>query len=186
MLLHPEVAVANVTRPGTSGLTGSISVIDYINSQFDRTIGWKDAEWLAKEWGGPFAIKGVHTAEDARLSRESGATAVMVSNHGGRQLDSVPGAVDMLPPIVDTVGGTIEIICDGGIRRGTHVLKALALGATACSTGRGYLYGLAAAGQAGVERALTLLKSEIERDMILLGCRRVADIKRGHVRQLTS
>ena len=184
MLLHPEFSVANVTRPGTSGLSGSISVIDYINSQFDRSITWKDAEWLAKEWGGPFAIKGVHTAEDARLSAESGASAVMISNHGGRQLDSAPGVLDMLPPIVDAVGGKIEIIADGGVRRGTHVLKALALGATACSTGRGYLYALAAGGQPGVERALTLIKSEVERDMILLGCSKVADIGRHHVQRL--
>lgn len=181
-LLHPGFAVANVTRPGSSGLSGSISVIDYINQQFDRSITWKDAEWLAKEWGGPFAIKGVHAPEDARLALQSGATAVMVSNHGGRQLDSVPGALDMIPPIVDAVGGRLEIILDGGIRRGTHILKALALGATSCSTGRGYLYGLAAGGQAGVERALTLLKAEVERDMILLGCRRIADITLGHIR----
>lgn len=183
MLLHPEFGVANVRSSAQSGISGSISVIDYINQQFDRSITWKDAEWLAQEWGGPLAIKGVHTAEDAKCAHESGASAVMVSNHGGRQLDSVPGVLDMIPPIVDAVGGKIEIICDGGVRRGTHVLKALALGATACSTGRGYLYGLGAGGARGVERALTLLKAEIERDMILLGCNSVSEISRAHIQR---
>lgn len=180
-LAHPGFQVANVQHGDGTGLSASISVIDYLNTQIDRSITWKDAEWLAKEWGGPFAIKGVQCVEDARASHGSGATAVMLSNHGGRQLDSVSGVIDLVAPVADAVGGKIEIIADGGVRRGTHVLKALALGATACSTGRGYLYSLAAGGQAGVERALTLLRAEVERGMILMGCQRVSDLTRGHV-----
>jgi L-lactate dehydrogenase (cytochrome) len=116
------------------------------------------------------------SVDDARRAVEIGATAIMISNHGGRQLDGSRAPFDQLKAIVDAVGGQIEIIVDGGIRRGTHVLKSLALGATACSGGRWYLYALAAAGAAGVERALTLLRAEIERDLLLMGCRSITDL----------
>jgi L-lactate dehydrogenase (cytochrome) len=131
---------------------------------------------MIAEWGGPFAIKGVMSVADARRAVEIGASAIMISNHGGRQLDGSRSPFDQLPAIVDAVGGKIEIIVDGGVRRGTHVLKALALGATACSGGRLYLYALAAGGTAGVMRAMRLLRDEIERDLLLMGCRSLAEL----------
>jgi len=133
------------------------------------------------EWGGPFGIKGIRSAADARKAVDVGVSAIMVSNHGGRQLDGALSAFEALGPIVDEVGGECEIICDGGIRRGTHVLKALARGATACSMGRPYLFGLAAGGQAGVAKALELLRAEIERDMGLLGCTSIDQISSKHI-----
>ena len=139
----------------------------FINEQFDRTVTWKDAQWIAQEWGGPFAIKGIATPQDAIKCLDSGASAVWVSNHGGRQLDTSPATIDLLPPIVDAIAGRGEIIFDGGIRRGTDIIKALALGATACAIGRAWLWGLAAGGEAGVTRALSLLESELRRDLAL-------------------
>lgn len=180
-LRDPSFDIANVKISKSSGLQGTISLIGYINQQIERSITWKDAEWLAQEWGGPFIVKGVHSARDAKRAADIGAHAVMISNHGGRQLDGVAGCIDVLPPVMDEVGDRVEVILDGGIRRGTHILKALALGAKACSTGRGYLYGFAAGGEAGAMRALTLLKTELERDMALLGCASIADIKPHHV-----
>ena len=158
-------------------------MIQYLNDQIDRTLNWKDAEWLAGEWGGPFLIKGVHSVHDAKMSAEIGAHGVMVSNHGGRQLDGVPACIDALGPIVDAVGDKLEVILDGGVRRGTHVIKALAMGAKACSVGRSYLYGLGAYGQSGVEKALSILRTEIERDMALLGATKVSDINQEFVRK---
>jgi L-lactate dehydrogenase (cytochrome) len=161
---------ANDQRVGSDKL---ISVIDYVNSQFDPSITWDDAEDVIKQWNGPFAFKGIMTAADARRAVDIGATAIMVSNHGGRQLDGAPSALECLSEIAEAVGDRAEIILDGGVRRGSHVLKALALGADVCSIGRGYLYPLAAGGEAEVTRALARLRGEIERDMILMGCDRL-------------
>ena len=180
-LRTPDFKLANVAHRVDALAGGAMPLIAYANSQFDRSVTWKDVAWLAKQWDGPFVVKGILSPEDAKLAREAGATAVMISNHGGRQLDSVPAPIDCVAPIRDAVGTGLELIVDGGIRRGTHVIKALALGADACSIGRGYLYGLAAAGEAGVTRALTLLRTEIERDMALLGCADIASISRAHV-----
>ena len=144
-------------------------VMEYINEQYDPAMSWKDAEYCVKRWNGPFALKGVMSVEDARRAVDIGASAIMLSNHGGRQLDGSRSPFDQLPAIADAVGGKIEIIVDGGIRRGTHVLKALSLGATACSFGKGFLYALGAGGQQGVEMILQRMKDEITRDMILLG-----------------
>ena len=137
---------------------------------------------LASGWQGAFAFMGVLTVEDCRKAAEWGATAVMLSNHGGRQRDSAPAPVDCIAAVADALRDRLEIICDGGIRRGNHVVKALALGANACSIGRGYLYALAAGGQPGVERALTLLRAEVERTMALTGCDSVRKLGRSHVR----
>ncbi len=156
----------------------------YINEQFDRSLTWKDAEWLANEWGGPFAIKGLMTPEDAVKAREHGASAVMISNHGGRQLDCVPAPIDMVAPIRDAVGDKMELIVEGGVRRGTDVLKAMALGANACAFGRPYLYGLAAGGEAGVRRVLELFSAELDRGMALLGCTSISEISEKHVRRI--
>ncbi|HKX57341.1 MAG TPA: alpha-hydroxy acid oxidase, partial [Xanthomonadales bacterium] len=147
------------------------SVVDYLNTHLKRSISWDDAADVVAEWGGPFAIKGVMSVQDAKRCVDIGASAIIVSNHGGRQLDGSRAPFDQLAAILDAVGGRIEVILDGGVRRGTHVLKALAMGATACSGGRQYLYALAGAGYAGVERATALLRRELERDMYLMGCR---------------
>jgi L-lactate dehydrogenase (cytochrome) len=181
LLTKPDFKLANLVHRVDALGKGAMGLIEYVNSQFDRTVTWDDAAWLAQQWDGPFVIKGLTTVADARRAVEIGATAVMLSNHGGRQLDGVPAPIDTLVPIRDAVGNQLELIVDGGIRRGTHVLKALALGANACSIGRPYLYGLAAGGQAGVERAIEILRSEIERNMALLGCASIADLRPEHV-----
>ena len=177
-LLRRKFELANVAGKIDEGTGELSSIIEYINNQFDRSLTWKDAEQAIERWGGPFAIKGVMSVEDARRAVDVGASAVMISNHGGRQLDGSTAPFDQLGPIVDAVGDKIEVIVDGGVRRGTHVLKALAMGAKACMVGRGYLYALAAGGQPAVERALTRLREEIERDMILMGCRSIEELNR--------
>ena len=170
--------VSHVTKKGSSIAKG---VMEYINEQYDPAMSWKDAEYCIKRWGGPFAIKGVMSVEDAKKAVEIGASAIMLSNHGGRQLDGSRSPFDQLPDIVDAVGGKIEIIIDGGIRRGTHVLKALSLGATACSFGKGFLYALGAGGQKGVEQILKRMKDEITRDMILLGCKNIKELNKNKI-----
>ena len=168
--IKKDLEMVNVAGSRRAAQFSDMSVKEYIDCQFDRSLTWKDVEWLQKEWGGPLVIKGVQTVADCRRAADSGATAVMLSNHGGRQLEAAPAPVDCIAAVADALHDKLEIICDGGVRRGTHVVKALALGATACSIGRGYLYPLAAGGQAGVERGLTLLRDEVDRTMALLGC----------------
>src|SRR3546814_4086367 len=143
----------------------------------DQSLDWKRAEAIRKQWDGPFCRKGIAAVEDAKRAAEIGATAIMVSNHGGRQLDGSISPIDALAEIVDAVGDRVEVICDGGITRGTHVLKALSVGAKACSGGRLYLYALAAAGEAGVDRAVALLRAEMERGMKLMGAKSLADLR---------
>lgn len=182
-LTHKRPVFANVAHKVEAGSVSgnSTSLMAYIANQFDPSVTWKDMEFMISEWGKPFAIKGILSPADARKAVDVGVSAIFVSNHGGRQLDGTLAAFEALGPIIDEVGGECEIICDGGIRRGTHVLKALARGATACSMGRPYLFGLAAAGQAGVARALEILRGEIERDMGLLGVRRIQEISSKHI-----
>ena len=144
-------------------------------------MNWKDAEYIVKKWDGPFALKGVMSVEDAKRAIDIGCSAVMISNHGGRQLDGSRAPFDQLAEIVDAVGDKIEGILDGGVRRGTHVLKALSLGAKACSFGKAYLFALGAAGQQGVEKLLQNMKAEINRDMILMGCKSVKDLNRSKI-----
>lgn len=159
------------------GIAGQLrQPLQYVNSQFDRTVSWEDAKWLAKRWNGPLALKGIMSADDARRALDIGASAIWISNHGGRQIDGVPATIDCVAAIRAAVGDKAEIIVDSGIRRGTHVLKALALGANACAIGRPPLYGLAAGGPAGAARALEIFRSEIELNMALLGCRTLKDI----------
>jgi len=164
------------------GTNISLSVADYFSTMLDQSMDWKAAEAICQYWGKPFVLKGIMSVDDAERAVDIGAAAIMVSNHGGRQLDGSRSPFDQLAEIVDAVGDRIDVICDGGIRRGTHVLKALSLGAKACSGGRFYLYALAAGGQAGVEKALTNLKNEIERDMKLMGCRSIKDLSRHNLR----
>tara|TARA_Y200000002_G_scaffold70230_1_gene54853 strand:+ start:342 stop:1490 length:1149 start_codon:yes stop_codon:yes gene_type:complete len=170
--------VANFTKKGTSIAKG---VMEYINEQYDPAMNWKDAEYCIKRWGGPFAIKGVMSVEDAKRAVDIGASAILLSNHGGRQLDGSRSPFDQLPAISDAVGGKLEIILDGGIRRGTHVLKALSLGATACSFGKGFLFALSAGGQKGVEKVLERMRDEIRRDMILLGCKNIKELNKSKI-----
>jgi L-lactate dehydrogenase (cytochrome) len=153
-------------------------IMGFINDQFDRTVTWADAAWMVEEWNGPFAIKGVATPADARRCVEIGASCVWVSNHGGRQLDTAPATIDLLEPIAQTLAGDAEIVFDGGIRRGADIVKARALGATASAIGRAYLWGLAAAGEAGVTRAIDILEAEWRRTMALIGAPNIAAIRR--------
>ena len=164
------------------GTSISISVGDYFTKMLDDELDWKKAEEINKYWGKPFAIKGIMSVEDAKKAVDIGASAVMVSNHGGRQLDGSVTPFDQLADIVDAVGDKIDVICEGGIRRGTHVLKALSLGAKACSGGRMYLYALASGGQKGVERIIGKLRDEIERDMILMGVSSVDQLSRKNLK----
>lgn len=172
-LLREKFALPNLDTHVQEGTGEAVSIAGYFNTMLDQTLDWKMAEQLREDWGGKFALKGVMSVADARRAVEIGADAILISNHGGRQLDGSRSPFDHLPEIVDAVGGQIEIICDGGVRRGTHALKALCAGATAASGGRLYLYALAAAGQDGVERALAILQDEIERGMKLMGVTRV-------------
>ena len=167
----------------TEGTGKAMSIQSYFTDMLDQTLDWDTAAKIRQDWGGTFCLKGVMSAADARRAVEIGADAIMISNHGGRQLDGSRAPFDQLEEIVDAVGGQIEIICDGGVRRGTHVLKALAMGATAASGGRLYLYALAAAGQAGVERAIGILREEIERDMKLAGVKSVGELNRDRLRR---
>ena len=181
-LTSEKFKLANIIHMTDKGSNIDKSVIDYINEQFDPAMNWKDAEYCVKKWGGPFALKGVMSVEDAKRAIDIGCTAIMISNHGGRQLDGSRAPFDQLAEIVDAVGDKIEVILDGGVRRGTHVLKALALGAKACSFGKGYLFALSAAGEKGVEAILKKMKDEIKRDMILMGCRSVKDLNKSKLR----
>ncbi len=181
-LFREKFALPNLATHVNQGSNVAISVADYFNTMLDQSMDWKMAEDIRKDWGGQFCLKGIMSADDARRAIDIGATAIMVSNHGGRQLDGSRSPFDQLAEIVDAVDGRIDVICDGGIQRGTHVLKALSLGATACSGGRLYLYALAAAGQAGVERTLGNLRAEIERGMKLMGAKSLSDLGPGNLR----
>jgi len=164
------------------GTAKTMSIQSYFTEMLDQTLDWSTAARIREDWGGTFCLKGVMSVADARRAVEIGADAIMISNHGGRQLDGSRSPFDQLREIVDAVGGEIEVICDGGVRRGTHVLKALSSGATCASGGRLYLYALAAAGQPGVERAIALLKDEIERGMKLMGVTSVSELTRDRLR----
>ncbi len=175
-LTHPKFELANVSKKTDKGTNITTSVIQYVNEQYDPSMNWKDAEYIVKKWDGPFALKGVMSVEDARRAIDIGCTAIMISNHGGRQLDGSRSPFDQLRAISDAVGDKLEIILDGGVRRGTHVLKALAAGAKACSFGRMFLFGLSAGGQKGVEKVLQNLHDEINRNMILMGCKNLSEL----------
>ena len=166
----------------TQGTNLAVSVGQYFSTMLDQSMNWSDAEKLCQQWNGQFALKGIMSVEDAKRAVDIGCTGIMVSNHGGRQLDGSRAPFDQLAEICDAVGDKIDVVCEGGIQRGTHVLKALSVGAKCCSIGRYYLYALAAAGQAGVERALNQLAVEVERDMKLMGVTRVDQLSRSNIR----
>jgi L-lactate dehydrogenase (cytochrome) len=178
-LRSEPIRFANVSEAGGVG-DGSTAVTlsEYVNTQFDPGLSWRDVEWLRSVWTGPLVIKGIQTVDDARLAAEAGIEAIALSNHGGRQLDSAPAPLDLVAPVADAVGDRLEIICDGGVRRGSDIVKAVALGARACMAGRAYLYGLGAAGERGVDHVLGLLDADVRRTMALVGASTVAALGR--------
>jgi len=176
-LTSPSITAANF-----KGQAQKDGVMGYIDRQFSRAVTWEDAKWMKDFWGDSFAIKGISTPDDARCAVDIGADAVWISNHGGRQLDTSVPTIDLLPAIADAISGQAEIILDGGIRRGSHIAKALALGATGVAIGRAWLYGLGAGGEEGVTRALTILETELARTMALMGVTRVDDLRESFVR----
>jgi len=201
MTVPPEIKLSNLidiaTKPAWAlsilrgkrktfgNLAGHVRGMEDVNSlaawtasQFDPTLNWNDVEWIRSLWPGKLILKGILDAEDARLAAKSGAAAIVVSNHGGRQLDGAPSSISMLPRIVEAVGSEIEVMFDGGIRSGQDVLRALALGARSCLIGRAFLYGLGAAGQAGVARAVEIIAKELDVTMALTGVRKIDEIDR--------
>ncbi|TSE13126.1 alpha-hydroxy-acid oxidizing protein [Mesorhizobium intechi] len=162
--------------------SGTMSISRYFTEMLDPSMTWDDVAEMVRQWSGPFCLKGIMSVEDAKRAVELGCSGIVLSNHGGRQLDGSRAAFDQLAEIVDAVGDRIDVIMDGGVQRGTHVLKALSLGAKAVGIGRYYLFPLAAAGQPGVERALEQLRVEIERGMKLMGCSSIGQLSRGNLR----
>jgi L-lactate dehydrogenase (cytochrome) len=166
----------NIVLPG-----GAMAYADVGTALERSAVGWDDLRWIREQWQGPVVIKGVHTAEDAHRAVDSGAAALVVSNHGGRQLDGVPATLRVLPEVVSAVGGQIEVLLDGGVRRGSDIVKALCLGARAVLIGRAYAYGLAAAGEAGVTRAIEILRADLLRTLKLLGCPSIGSLDPSYV-----
>jgi isopentenyl diphosphate isomerase/L-lactate dehydrogenase-like FMN-dependent dehydrogenase len=188
LLSHPAWLIGYLRDGGLPGLPnviipgqGQMALVDINAALASAAVTWKDLRWIREHWRGPMVVKGVLTGEDARHAIDEGAAAVVVSNHGGRQLDGVPASLRALPEVVKAVNGQVEILMDGGIRRGTDVVKAICLGARAVLCGRAYAYGLAAAGEAGVVRAIEILRTDVERTLRLLGCSSVAALDRSYV-----
>jgi L-lactate dehydrogenase (cytochrome) len=169
--------LSNSTADGTS----AVSLANYINSQFDPQLSWADVAWIRSHWDGPVILKGIQSVADAKIAASEGIEAIALSNHGGRQLDSSPAIIDLVAPVADAVGGDIEIYCDGGVRRGSDVLKAIALGANACMIGRPHLYALAAGGEAGVDHLLQFFQDGLEQTMALAGIASIADTDRSAI-----
>jgi L-lactate dehydrogenase (cytochrome) len=199
MTVPPEIRLKNIvdmaTKPGwvfsilkgksktfgnlaghVKGMDDVTSLAQWTNSQFDPALSWKDVDWIKKIWPGKLIIKGILDVEDAKTAVKLGADAIVVSNHGGRQLDGAPSSISALPPIAQAVGSDTEVLFDGGIRTGSDMLRALALGARACLIGRAYIYGLGAGGKAGVAKAIDILKKELSVAMALTGTTRISDI----------
>ena len=164
--------------------TSAVNLAATFATQFDPRLSWDDIEWFRSVWNGPIVIKGIQSVDDARMATEAGVDAIALSNHGGRQLDDAPAALELVAPVADAVGGRVEIICDGGVRRGSDILKALALGANACMAGRAYLYGLAAGGELGVDTVLEQLAADVRRTMALLGVARLDELGSEYIEAL--
>ena len=175
--LGPKVTFRNFEGTAAQS-TNAVTITQFIANQYDLSVNYKDLEWFKTTWGGPVAVKGILTGEDARRACDHGADAIIVSNHGGRQLDGAISAISALPEVVAAVGERAEVILDGGVRRGSDVIKALCLGAHACMIGRAWLYGLAAGGEAGVARSLDILIKEIDLAMVLLGRNSLSELNR--------
>ncbi|MBI3647869.1 MAG: alpha-hydroxy-acid oxidizing protein [Actinobacteria bacterium] len=177
------ISFANVVGRSVGDGSDPVTLADYINAQFDPALSWADIDWMRSVWDGPIVVKGIQCVEDALLAAEAGVDAIALSNHGGRQLDGAPPTLELLPSVVESVGGRIEILCDGGVRRGSDIVKAVALGARGCMAGRAYLYGLGAAGEAGVDHVLRILDADVRRTMALCGVTSVADLTPEFVRR---
>jgi L-lactate dehydrogenase (cytochrome) len=185
-MLHPSwtwsfvraepIVFANVVGTAAPDGTRAADLASYINTQFDPSLSWRDLEWFRNAWNRPIVLKGVQTVADARIAADVAVEAVALSNHGGRQLDGAPPILELVAPVAEAVGDLVEVICDGGVRRGSDIVKAVALGARACMAGRAYLYGLGAAGELGVDTVLAWLDSGVRRTMALTGCRTIADL----------
>jgi L-lactate dehydrogenase (cytochrome) len=171
------ISFANVNGKIVGDGSDPITLADYINSQFDPSLSWNDLEWFRSIWKGPIIIKGIQTVEDAKIAADMGIEGIALSNHGGRQLDGAPAPFELLESVVQSVGGDIEIICDGGVRRGSDIAKALALGANACMIGRAYLYGLGAGGERGVDFVIDHLREGLKRTMMLCGTASLSELK---------
>ena len=171
------ISFANVNGKIVGDGSDPITLADYINSQFDPSLSWNDLEWFRSIWKGPIIIKGIQTVEDAKIAADMGIEGIALSNHGGRQLDGAPAPFELLESVVQSVGGDIEIICDGGVRRGSDIAKALALGANACMIGRAYLYGLGAGGERGVDFVIDHLREGLKRTMMLCGAASLSELK---------
>jgi L-lactate dehydrogenase (cytochrome) len=178
-LRSEPIRFANVRdEMGVGDGSTAVTLSEYVNTQFDPGLSWRDVEWMRSVWDGPLVVKGIQNVDDARLAAEAGVEAIALSNHGGRQLDSAPATLDLVAPVADAVGDRLEVICDGGVRRGSDIVKAVALGARACMAGRAYLYGLGAAGERGVDHVLGLLDADVRRTMALIGASTVDELGR--------
>ena len=175
-LRSDPIRFANVVGRDVGDGASPVTLSDYINTQFDPALSWDDVDWLRSVWDGPIVLKGIQRVDDAVRAADAGVEAVTLSNHGGRQLDGAPATFDLVAPVADAVGGRTQIICDGGIRRGSDILKAVAAGATAAMAGRAYLYGLGAAGERGVDCVLDWFRADLVRTMSLVGAATVADL----------
>jgi isopentenyl diphosphate isomerase/L-lactate dehydrogenase-like FMN-dependent dehydrogenase len=188
MLKHPGWLVSYLRDGGLPGLPnviipgkGQMPLVDINAALAAAAVTWADLRWIREHWKGPIVVKGVLTGDDGRRAVDEGAAAISVSNHGGRQLDCVPASVRALPEVVKAVNGQVEVLMDGGVRRGTDVVKAICMGARAVLCGRAYAYGLAAAGEAGVTRAIEILRTDVERTLRLLGCPSIAALDGSYV-----
>ncbi len=181
-LTHEPLQFANVAHHAGHGSNDAMPMAQHVMQNFDQKLSWSDIDWLRSIWDGPIILKGIQTVEDAAAALAAGVQGIGLSNHGGRQLDDGPVPIELVEPVAQLVQGAAAIICDGGIRRGSDIVKAIALGADACSIGRPYLYAMAAAGERGVDHVLQCLREGFERTMALTGRTRVADIDRGLVR----
>lgn len=170
------IRFANVVGKDTDDGSDAISLADHMHRQFDQSLSWADIDWFRAAWDGPIVIKGIQCVDDARLAVDAGVQAIALSNHGGRQLDSAPSPVELIAPVRDAIGDSVELYCDGGIRRGSDIVKAVALGADAAMIGRAYLYALGAAGERGVDWVLDFLDAGVRQTMALVGAKTIKDI----------
>ncbi len=175
-LTNEPIRFANVVGKSTDDGSSAVTLADHVNAQFDQSLSWEDIEWFKNNWTGKIVLKGIQTVEDAKIAADYEIDAIALSNHGGRQLDDAPAPIDLVAPISQTVGSQVEVYCDGGIRRGSDIVKAMCLGANACMIGRPFLFGLGAAGEKGVDWVLAHLKEGMHRTMALLGAKDLSDL----------
>jgi L-lactate dehydrogenase (cytochrome) len=181
-LTHDPIVFANVVGSTDEDGSDPITLAEHVMRQFDQALSWRDVDWLRTVWDGPIVLKGIQTVDDALRAVDAGVEGIGLSNHGGRQLDDVPAPIELVEPVAQAVAGRAAVICDGGIRRGSDIVKAIALGADACSIGRAYLYAMGAAGERGVDHVLEFLRDGMARTMALTGRTSVSEIDRDLVR----